>query len=110
MGRYETPCSCDILHAVEGGDEGVDLGFEGGDVGGGPALLLLVGKLQSGILDVECLFIGLIRVQIADKAGFPEQEADGIDRVELLAHGFIGIDREIGRNERQFGIGINRFA
>ena len=68
----------------------------------GDALLLeLVGKLKSIGVDDECLLFRLAGIKPVDERWLTEKETKMIDAVEAVLERVVGVDSEVGGNNRQ---------
>lgn len=108
-----------VLHAGGGGDmvhfamqevgplDGLDVHLALDPIGAllGDALLLeLIGQFQSGRVDHEGLLLGLARVESVNKGRLAEQEIKVADTVQGFLERVIGVNSEIGGNDRQMRV------
>ena len=103
----------DVIHlAVEklGVTDGFDFHFLAnpfGAIAGNALLLKAVGELQAIAIDDEGLFFGLVGIERGDETRLAEQEIQMLDLVEMLPQRVVGVDGEIGGDDREPRAGVN---
>lgn len=67
-------------------------------------LLKSIGEFQAFIFNLEGFLVGLFGVKGCDEARFAEEEVQLVDLVEFGRERFVGIDREIRRDNGQLTV------
>jgi hypothetical protein len=79
----------------------------GGTFPGDAFLLQSIGELQPIGIDHERFLLCLLRIERVEESWFAEEEIQMLDRVEVHLEGIVGVDGEIGRNDREPGARLN---
>lgn len=77
-----------------------------GTIAGDALLLQDIGELQTGAINDEGFLFRFVRVKGCDETWLAKEEIEMIDFVELIFEGFVGVNREVGGNDREPRAGL----
>src|SRR5580700_8848176 len=74
-----------------------------GAIAGDPLLFQPVFQFEFIVCDAESLLLSFRRIERLNESRLPKEEAQASNLFQFRSQCLIGVDREIGRNEREFG-------